>query len=194
MARLRRPALLVPVLALAATLLTPSSASAETLRVRDARHDYWHDHRAEGYPPDQHPPDWGDPDLRRTVYRHAPGEVVVRLGMARLVRRDGGYWRVVVRFRTDEGLRRSAVLFKAQDAAATVDWSGRRACAIGSRIDYAGDVFVLRVPRRCLGDPREVELKSATRWWPTSDDVAYLDVAGTRGYEMRRWSAPVLRG
>jgi hypothetical protein len=154
MARHRHLALFVAVLAITASLLVASPAAAQDLRIRDARHDYWHDHRSDGDPPDQHPPDWGDPDIRRTVYRHAHDNARIRIRMARLARGDGGYWEMEVRFRTNEGLRRKALLFKPFDGPAIIRWSGHRQCRIEHSIDYARDVFVLVVPRRCLGLPK----------------------------------------
>jgi hypothetical protein len=100
----------------------------------------------------------------------------------------------VAKLRTNEGLHRTVELFKPYDGPASVDWSGPGSCAVTDRVDYADDVFVLRVPRSCLSQPRKVAFRSATRWWPTSDDVAYLDVSGTTGYQWPDWSDPLRRG
>ncbi len=189
-----RVAFLVTVIATTAALLVPLSASADELEVQDGRGDYWHDHRAEGFDPDQHRPDWGNPDLRRTVYRHWHDRVSVRFKMARLVRGDGGYRQVEIRMRTNEGLHRTATWFKAHDGHPFVEWSGPGSCAIKGRIDFAADAFIVDIPRSCLSNPRRVAFKSATRWWPTSDDVAYLDVSGDDGYRLSDWSMPVKKG
>ena len=200
MRRFRSIALLATTIATtiatSVALLVPSSASAENLVIQDGRGDYWHDHRGDGDPgtPDQHAPDWGDPDLLRTAYRHGTDKVRVRLKMARLSKRDGGYWRVEVRLRTDEGRRGTATLFKPHDGQVVVGWTGPGKCFIDPHVDYPDDAFVLDISTRCLSRPREIEFKSATRWWPTSDDVAYLDVSGQAGYRLGPWSAPVGRG
>lgn len=190
----RSLALSATVLAALLALLVTPVAVADDLVVPDGRGDYWHDHRGDGEAPDQHRPDWGNPDIRRTAYRHWDDRVSVRIKMARLRRGDGGYWKVEVRLRTDEGLRRRATWFKPFDSPPTISWSGPGSCAIDGRIDFADDVLIVDVPRRCLSAPTHVELKSATRWWPTSDDVAYVDVAGESGYRLQEWSDPVARG
>jgi|GEM_PF-5781426 len=192
----RSPALITVALAALLALIAPAAASAEELHVPDSRNDYWHDHRGDGdaSAPDQHEPDWGDPDIRRTVYRHWHDRVSVRIKMDRLSRGDGGYWQVEVRLRTNEGLRRTATWFKPFDSPPSIDWSGPGSCAIDGRIDFAADAFVIDVPRSCLSAPRRVAFKSATRWWPTSDDVAYLDVSGSNGFRLRDWSAALARG
>lgn len=201
MARHRRPALPAVALAIAAAvaamlspLLAPLPASAQEIEVLDAHDDYWHDHRADGDTPDQHEPDWGDPDIRRTVYRHWHDRVSVRIKLDRVASGDAGYWEVEVRLRTNEGLRRTATWFKPSDGPPTIDWSGPGQCAIDGHIDFSADAFVVDVPRSCLSAPKRVAFKSATRWWPTSDDVAYLDVSGFTGYRLRHWSAAIPRG
>ncbi|MDZ5621449.1 hypothetical protein [Nocardioides bizhenqiangii] len=190
----RRPlALLATVLAALLALLVTPFAAAEDLVVPDDRRDYWHDHRADSGTPDQHRPDWGRPDLRRTVYRHRSEKVRVRLDMARLARGDAGYWEVVVRYRTNEGRTGQATLFKPHEGQVVVGWTGDGNCFIDPHLDYADDYFVVEVSRSCLSLPRWIKFKSATRWWPTSDDVAYLDVSGSEGYRMSEWSARVRR-
>ncbi len=195
MRRLRSLALLATTIATSAALFVPSSSSAEDQIVLDPARDYWHDHRADGGTPDQHRPDYGKPDLRRTAYRHWHDRASVRFKMARLERPDHGYWRVTVQLRTNEGLRRTASMFVDFDGRhTTIDWSGSGNCAIDHQIDYAGDAFVLDVPRTCLSAPTWIRFRSATRWWPTSDDVPYLDVTGSTGYRLKEWSAPIARG
>jgi hypothetical protein len=120
--------------------------------------------------------------------------VRVRLTVARLAPRDGGYWEAVVRYRTNEGRTGRATLFKPQDGQVVVGWTGDGQCFIDPHVDYADDYFVLEVSRRCLSQPRWIKFKSATRWWPTSDDYPYVDVSGSTGYRLRSWSDPVSRG
>lgn len=178
---------------LGAVLLTalPSPAHAEDLAVLDAGGDYWHDTRSSGEDPYPGNPDWGDPDLLRTTYRHTATTVTTRLKVARLERRDGGYWEAEVRFRTDDGLTARAKVFKAYDGPLVTRWRGPGTCDVGGKVAYDRDVLVVRVPRGCLDRPQTVALKSATRWWPTSDDYPYLDVSGSDGYLLDTWSAPV---
>lgn len=193
MARIRL-ALLTTTLATVLAVLVAPSAAAEDLVVPDGRADYWHDTRSSGDDPYPGNPDWGNPDIRRTAYRHWHDRVSVRIKMARLERGDGGYWQVDIRMRTDEGLRRKATWFKPFDSPPSVEWSGPGSCAIDGRIDFADEVFIVDVPRRCLSNPDRVAFKSATRWWPTSDDYPYLDVSGRSGYRLGPWSAPIARG
>ena len=192
--RPRRIALLAAAIATAATLFIAPAAGAETRVVPDDRRDFWHDTRSEGDDPYPGNPDWGNPDIRRTAYRYFHDRVSVRITMARLVRGDGGYWEVDIRLRTNEGLQRRATWFKPHDGPTSTEWSGAGACAVDGRIDFAEDVFIVEVPRRCLSNPARVSFKSATRWWPTSDDYPYLDVSGSPGYRLSQWSAPVSRG
>jgi hypothetical protein len=170
-------------------LLGPSTAAADDLRKRDARRDVWHDVRWAGKEPYLHMPDLGRPDLLRTVYEHAGATVRVRIRMREI--EAFGYWDFEARFRTNEGLRRTASVFRSNDDPPRVSWSGRRRCGIDHHFDDAGNFFVLWVPRRCLGRPERVAFKVRSRWTATSDDFYYLDVAGSKGYRMRRWSDPV---
>jgi hypothetical protein len=186
-------ALVGTVITVTAFLLLPTSAAAERLEVLDGRRDYWHDHRADGDTPDQHPTGLGqNPDIRRTVYRHWHHRVSVRIKMARIDL--GGYWEIEVRMRTNERVRGIATWFKPSQGTPITTWPGPGSCSIDGRIDYDRDAFVIDVPRRCLSRPTRVAFKSATRRWITSDDVAYLDVSGQPGYRLSHWSAPVARG
>ncbi len=192
--RRRSMALPATAIALSAALLVPSSAAAERLEVPDRRGDYWHDHRVDGGTPSQSQPEWGNPDIRRTAYRHWRNRVSVRIKVAHQIRRHGGYWKVEIRMRTNEGLRRTATWFKPHDSPPSMTWSGSKSCAIDGRIDFAENAFIVDVPRRCLSGPTRVAFKSATRWTPTSDDAPYLDVSGQSGYRLSEWSGPVKRG
>lgn len=188
----RRVALLATTLAALLALLVAPFAAAETVVVPDDRRDYWHDTRSAGDDPYLGNPDSGNPDIRRTAYRHWRHRVSVRIKMAESP--GGGYWKVEVRMLTNEGLRRRATWFKPNDGPPSTYWSGPGSCAIEGRIDAAENAFIIDVPRRCLSAPTRVQFKSATRWWPTSDDFPYVDVSGSRGYRLRTWSAPVRRG
>ena len=191
----RRPlALLAALLTALLALLVAPSAAAEDLVVPDGQGDFWHDTRSSGEDPYPGNPDWGNPDLRRTAYRHWHDRVSVRLDVARLARGDGGYWEVEVRYRTNEGRTGRATLFKPQDGQVVVNWTGDGQCGVDPHVDYADDYFVLEVSRSCLSLPRWVRFKSATRWWPTSDDYPYVDVSGSAGYRLSEWSARVRRG
>ncbi|KAA1421275.1 hypothetical protein F0U44_02900 [Nocardioides humilatus] len=181
------PALLI------GSLLTPAPAHADDLVVRDARHDYWHDYRSDGETPIQATPDYGDPDLLRTVYHHTAHSVRVRLKMAQLDRGDGGYWKAEARYRTDTGLTARATVFKAYDGRTTTTWYGPGTCVVEGEVDWADDAITIVVPRGCLHRPSTVEFKSATQWSPTSDDYPYLDVSGSDGYRRGAWSEPVSR-
>ena len=188
--RRRSMALPATAIALTAALLVPSSAAAERLEVPDRRGDYWHDTRAAGGDPYHGHPDSGNPDIRRTAYRHWHHQVSIRIKMAESP--GYGYWKVEVKMRTNEGLRRTATWFKPTYGAPSTTWSGPGTCAIEGRIDSTA--FIVDIPRRCLSFPERVAFKSATRLWPTSDDFPYVDVSGSRGYRLRDWSAPVRRG
>ncbi len=190
-ARLRTRSL---TLAVAASLLVAAPAQAELASVHDARSDFWHDTRTSGADPYPGNPDWGKPDLRRAVLDHGERTVRVRLRMARLNVHDGGYWEAEARYLTDEGTKQRVTVFRPTDGKDHVTWSGAGDCAVHARVDFADDVFVIVVPRSCLGDPTTVSFKAATRWWPTSDDYPYLDVAGSEGYRLDTWSAPQTRG
>ncbi|WP_183094622.1 hypothetical protein [Nocardioides stalactiti] len=174
--------------------LVPAPAQAEDLSVPDGRDDYWHDTRSSGEDPYPGVPDYGDPDLVRTTYRHGDTRVVTRLKLARLERSDGGYWRGEVRFRTDTGLMARAEVFRAYDGPTVTRWRGPGTCVVDGKVDWADDVLVVSVPRACLRRPATVELTSATKWAPTSDDYPYLDVSGSDGYRLNAWSAPLSRG
>ena len=175
---------------LTAALLVPSFAAAERVEVPDRRGDYWHDVRSAGDDPYHGHPDSGNPDIRRTAYRHWHHRVSVRIKMAE--NPGYGYWQVEIRMRTNERLRRKVTWFKPTQGAPSTTWSGPGTCAIEGRIDT--DAFIVDIPRRCLSFPDRVAFKSATRLWPTSDDFPYVDVSGSRGYRLRTWSAPVRRG
>jgi hypothetical protein len=187
-------ALPATTIALAAALLVPSSAAAERLEVLDRRGDYWHDHRVDGGTPSQSQPEWGNPDIRRTAYRHWLHRVSVRIKLAQVDRNDSSYWTVVVKMRTNEGLRRTATWFRSSGGGISTTWSGPGSCAIDGRMDDAEDAFIIDIPRSCLSRPTRIAFKSATRWLPTSDDAPYVDVSGQSGYRLSEWSAPVRRG
>ena len=183
----------VPAIALAAALLVAGPALADVASTHDATSDFWHDTRSSGDDPYPGNPDWGNPDLRRAVYDHGSTKVRVRLRMARLRVHDGGYWEAEARLLTDEGVKRRVTLFRPTDGTNHLTWSGRRDCAVHGRVDWADDVFVIAVPRSCLGNPETVAFKAATRWWPTNDDYPYLDVAGTDGYRLDKWTPALAR-
>ncbi len=184
----------LPALAAAAALVVAPAATAETDGVPDPRSDYWHDTRSSGEDPYPGNPDWGNPDLRRAGYAHGPSKVRVRLRMARLNLGDGGYWEAEARFLTNEGVKARIELFKPTDSPKRIRWFGPGDCDADGTISFSDDVFVLEVPRSCLSNPRTVAFKAATRWWPTSDDYPYLDVAGSDGYRLNTWSPALTRG
>ena len=193
MRRPRSTALPATAIALTAALLIPSSAAAERLEVPDRRGDYWHDYRVDGGTPHQSQPEWGNPDILRTAYRHWLHRVSVRIKLAQVDRNDG-YWMVIIKMRTNEGLWRTATWFRDSGGGTSTTWSGPGSCAIDGRMDDAEDAFIIDIPRTCLSGPTRVAFKSATRWTPTSDDAPYVDVSGQSGYRLSEWSAPVRRG
>jgi len=189
-----RQVVLTALLALGCVLVGAAPASAVELAQRDGRGDFWHDVRPEGDPV-QVEPLFGNPDLWRVVYRHTDNAVKVRMAMADVTR--FGYWQFDVHFKTDDGLNRRIKLFRADgtpERLAFVKWSGDDQCDISWDVDLSDDVVTVSVPRRCLEGPDTVAFRSATNFWPTSDEeFPFRDIAGTDGFDFTGWSTPLAR-
>lgn len=149
--------------ALTLVVLVPGVAVADSRRLHDGPGDVWLD-RSSSAEASTPAPSHRRGDILRTSVRHGARQVVVRTRFAALDR-QGRRLLVLTRLRTDAGVVRSFVLVAG--AREANGWRGvvtRRdarteyRCGVRHRIDYAADVAVVRIPRRCLGGPRWVQM------------------------------------
>lgn len=126
-------------------------------------------------------------DILRTVLRHGTSRISVRVKFAELLR-VGDFRSDVVRVVTNEGVRRNVVV----EAGPGV-WRGTAEmarpngahvdCAVSHTIDYDLNVVTVSFPRRCVSDPRWVQL-GAGAVWAGGDFKVFADdglKAGTTG-------------
>jgi hypothetical protein len=159
---------LLTVAALAALVVpaTASGAAAQAVRLTDPRGDsQMLDESYEWQRYDGRSP----ADLTRVNVAHRAKAVVVRARYVDLPR-SGQAFQLVAEIRA-EGRRSSAPALVVRQAKR---WKGRSfisdgrgapwRCGVGHRIDYGRDTVMLRVPRRCLDDPRWVRVRVTTAW------------------------------
>lgn len=150
---------------LAAVLGVAAAASAASITLEDAVGDTWTtDYSPDGTVTDVAAGSQVNVDIAETVVKYAHGKVTFRTTYADLDKSTNRF-QFGVRLRTDEGLKRVALV----DTAVSQSWSGVHAlgkpngdevtCAgLTHAIDYDADTVKLVVPATCLSKPRWVQV------------------------------------
>lgn len=195
-ATVRRTAALATTLGTALALLLSlgaTSAHAERLAFTDRKGDVWSldieemfngEYESFSDLPFRAEPRVANGDITRTVVSHRRHNVVVHVDFAEL-RRVGEFRGDFMRFRTDTGARRTVMLF-----AGMGHWRGEmevlRAgmrpvdCRSSHRIDYDANTVEIRLSRKCLGDPRWIQMRAESGWARLQDNRVYGDNAHNR--------------
>lgn len=172
-------------LALAAglTFTTAGTAAAESLTVRDARGDVQARDMETDEPTGQG--EVANGDIVRTVMRHSDRRISVRIKYVDL-RKAGDGRGDVVRVVTNEGVRRDVTVFAAPgawrgDAGMTRPNGNPVDCDVTHKINYDKNVTTLSFPRKCVSDPRWVQLGVGAMWMKFQASVYYADDAQLDG-------------
>ncbi len=176
---------LVPSLLLAsAVALAPLPAHADAVTTRDADHDVAAVDLDGDRPQSRPQPGRAEGDIVWMRVNHGAGAVRIRLRTAQLTRDSGQTTVPVFALRTNEGRRAELSLFV--DAGR---WQGqrvwtvndrRRTCrGLSSHIDYRAGTVEVKVPRRCLSNPRWVRVGGGIGIF--SDSQLYADDANQAG-------------
>jgi hypothetical protein len=187
--------------ALAAALLAPTGASAQSLRIDDPTGDSWHElyaggaSRPTGYEPAGSAP---NSDIVKVKVSHSARRVKVRTTYVDLVDNAEGVI-AVTRIRTSEGLERRAWVAKESAGKPTrgfLTGGGRTTCrGIREKVSFGRNVATVSVPRRCLSDPRWVKVVAGGgNYAEAPDPASYRDIVGTTGPRFTGLSGKIRRG
>lgn len=143
-------------------------------------------------------------DFVSTTFRHGPRDVVVTSRFRDLAR-VGDLHLYFLRLQTGRKLYREVLVQAGPHA-----WQGRHLvtnrkgervrCAATHTIDYDRNVVTVRVPRRCLGNPRLVRGTAADAWTrpdaedSSQPDYVHLDNPHNRGVDADTWTRWIRRG
>lgn len=149
-------------LATTVLVLTPLPAFAETHTVKDATHDVV-SQAIDGDVPDHPEPTRAEGDALAMRVKHGKKAVRITLQMAQLTRDATSSTAHVFGIRTNEGRRAELDLFVngkrwQGQRMWTVNGKDRRCRGLNTRIDYSAGTVRVVVPRRCLSNPRWVEV------------------------------------
>jgi hypothetical protein len=181
-----------------ATLVTlPAAASAQTRTIDDATGDvFTYDTEGDTYAPSEQQV---NVDLDDVVVKHAARKIVVRASYVDLKKTDGMV-QYVLRFRTNEGLKRDVTvmaggLFPAKGVVMLAKPNGDEVRCRGLQhdVDYGADDVTLTLPRRCVSNPRWVQAFTAAAY--TADSGDYIDHGHISGMKEKiMWSKRIRRG
>jgi hypothetical protein len=192
----RSRARLAAVAAALALPLLAVPAAAQDATVRDPRGDMIRVEEGGGHP--QPAPTATVGDVVRTTFRHTDRRVVVRTKLVALARTGR---RFTMWVDVQNGARRS--WFVGVEATRRdrdghtifmTDRGNDLRCAVRHRLDYAGDVVRVSVPRRCLGAPRMVRFRLTTEHVRRSWSHAWLDNGLAVPMDDRHWTRWLTRG
>jgi hypothetical protein len=195
MNRFGRRTAAVAVATSVALLAGAGAASAQTLTLRDARHDVWQTSDA-GHTFTAAPGN-ARGDVTKVRASYAGKNLVVTQHFTKLDKVDSGDVYTIA-LRTNTHLRR--VVFV---AAEKVDWRGhawldnahktRVSCQVGERINYVTDTVRVSVPATCLKSPRWVQF-TAFNLHIVSQDQFLADNPMNTQAQPKAWSPRVHRG
>lgn len=180
--------------AFALTVLGSANAQAATRAFVDGPGDVW----TVGQSPNARIPNRDQGDILRTTLRHEQQQIVVRHKFAEL-KREGRRIVVFTRLRTNTG-----TVMTVRITARRQNWEGRIAferrdgeivpCRVAANIDYATNVAVVRVARRCIDNPRTVQAKVGVA--TTAGQHTFADNPINHGptQNLPRYTAPVRVG
>jgi len=175
------------------------AASAQGLRIRDAQHDMWAGAASDQPSAFRAAPHRTTGDVVSVRLRHGTRNVVITEKFARLDRSGLGDL-YGFELRTDERVWRDVQVEAYRHSGwnptlSMVRRNGRSVTCNGltARIDYATDLVRLQVPRRCLGQPRWVQL-SAVDAHITFNDTWVVDNPHNAEASFNGWSAQVATG
>jgi hypothetical protein len=149
--------------ALAVALAAPATSHAATRTLVDGPGDVWEPFT--DLDPVQHTrhPDRRQGDILRGFIAHKQRQIVIRLKYAELDRvgrrhsinirlhpnKGGNHWASVHATRAND--------WRGVSMIETVDGSGPLDCGLSHQMDYARNRVIIRIPRRCLGNPRWIQ-------------------------------------
>jgi len=193
MHRSRIGRLVVGVIATTSALTLVGTAHAAEVVVHDGRGDVSRilSHSDESRPV----PGRRFPDVTRARFSHAAQHVVARMSFVELNPTGdifGG-----IETRTPRGRRTFTVMSVRGSREGFLFPDNQRPCAVGVHFDYAQNYLRVRIPRRCLGDPRWVQLRAGASVLQADGDEL-TDDAGAARWSLRRppvpWSQRLRRG
>lgn len=194
MTRFRRAATIAAATSVV-LLGTAAAASAQTLTLRDARHDVWK--TTDAGQTFSAAPDAARADVTKVRASFTRQNLVITQHFAKLDKVDSGDVYTIA-LRTDAHLRRLVFV-----QAVNVNWSGTAwmdnarkkpvACTVGERINYALNTVRVTVPATCLKSPRWVQF-TAFDLHIASSTLFYGDNPMNTQAEPKAWSPQVHRG
>lgn len=194
MTRFRRAATIAAATSVV-LLGTAAAASAQTLTLRDARHDVWK--TTDAGQTFTAAPNATRADVTKVRASYAGKNLVITQHFARLDKVDSGDVYTIA-LRTSAHLRRLVFV-----QAVNVNWSGTAwmdnarkkpvACKVGEHIDYALNTVRVSVPATCLKSPRWVQF-TAFDLHIASSTLFYGDNPMNTQAEPKAWSPRVHKG
>jgi hypothetical protein len=198
---MKMPLFRAALLASATLMMIPAAASAASLSIDDATGDTYLAKYDESTDTSTYEPAGSqvNVDLDEVVVRHSARKVVATATYADL-KRTGNRFMYLLRLRTNEGLKRDLTVETLMSG-----WNGAvvfgkpngsevKCRGLGYAIDYVANTVTVKVPRRCLGNPRYVEAFTMAAGFSAAGDQ-YIDHGHLA--EMRErvtWSDRVRRG
>jgi hypothetical protein len=148
---------------LAITMLAPATAQADTRTLVDGAGDVWEPFTDFENREHTRHPDRRQGDILRAFFAHKQRQIVIRIKYAELDR-IGSRHSINVRLHPNAGGNHWASVhatrgndWRGVSMIEPVDGSGPLDCGISHRMDYAQDRALIRVPRRCMGNPRWIQ-------------------------------------
>lgn len=189
------------VLTLAAALLVPTGAAAQSVRIDDATGDSWHELYADGGTrPTGFEPAGSAPnsDIVEVKVSHTATRVKVRTTFVDLVNDAEGVI-AVTKIRTSEGVNRRAWAVKEAAGRPTRGYltgGGLTTCrGLRQEVSFSQDFAQVSVPRRCLSNPRWIKVVAGGgNYAEAPDPASYRDIAGTTGPRFAGLSEKIRRG
>ncbi len=179
---MKMPLVRAALVVCAAALVVPvGAASAATVSIDDATDDTFLGHYDEASDTTTYEPAGSqvNVDLERVVVKHKSRVVVAKASYTDLAR-SGNQFMYALRLRTNEGLKRDVnvdTLFsgwKGEVSLAKPNGNEVKCRGLSHAIDYTADTVTVKVPRRCLGAPRWVQVFTAALGFSDSGDF-YVD-------------------
>ena len=189
------------LVAAATVVLLPAAASAATVTIDDATDDVYVAKYDEATDTSTYEPvgTQVNVDLDAVTVKHSARKVVATAQYVDLKRSTNRYM-YLLRLRTDEGVKRDVTvdtLMSGWDGAVTFgkpNGSEVKCRGLGFAIDYAANTVSVKIPRRCLSNPRYVEAFTAGAGFTRGGDQ-YIDHGHISGMKEKViWSERIRKG
>lgn len=198
---MKMPLFRAALVAAATVVLIPAAATAATVTIDDATDDVYLAKYDETTDTTSYEPAGTqvNVDLDDVLVKHTTRKVAVTAHYVDL-RRSTNRYMYLLRLRTNEGLKRDVTvdtLMAGWDGAVTFGKpnGAEVSCrGLGFAIDYAADIVSVKVPRRCLSNPRYVEAFTVGAGFSRGGD-SYFDHGHTSGMKEKVvWSERIRKG